>query len=69
MYLILESKTDQELVPIQRYGHWLHHTIGYLPPEAESRTDLTKYNGMVISEDKSVSALLITQRFVRIMQE
>lgn len=51
MYLILESKTDQELSPIQRYGHWLHHTVGYLPPEAESRTDLTKYNAMVVSED------------------
>lgn len=51
MYLILESRTDQELAPIQRYGHWLHHTIGYLPPEAESRTDITKYNGMVISEN------------------
>lgn len=51
MYLILESKTDQELSPIQRYGHWLHHVVGYLPPEAESRTDLTKYNAMVVSED------------------
>ena len=50
MYLILESKTDQELAPIQRYGHWLHHTVGYLPPEAESRTDLTKYNAMVVPE-------------------
>jgi hypothetical protein len=51
VYLILESKTDQELAPIQRYGHWLHHTVGYLPPEAESRTDLTKYNGMVVPEN------------------
>lgn len=68
MYLILESKTDQELSPIQRYGHWLHHTVGYLPPEAESRTDLTKYNAMVVSEDvaKAWKFAGISREFINI---
>ena len=51
MYLILESKTDLELAPIQRYGYWIHHTVGYLPSEAESRTDIAKYNAMIIPEN------------------
>lgn len=51
MYLILENRPDLELAPIQRYGYWLSYVVGYLPPEAETRTDISKYNATIVSEE------------------
>jgi hypothetical protein len=51
VYLILETKQDLEINPIQRYGTWLHYIVGYLPPEAEDYVDYRRFDATVISED------------------
>lgn len=51
MYLILETKQDLDINPVQRYGTWLHYIVGYLAPEAENYVDYRKFDATVISED------------------